>query len=150
MNNILLTAIYIPRTWSHGDIHCKGDWNIFLNWIDMRSPKTQWRRRGKCKSESVSSSFVFDSLRPHGLCSPSGSPVNGILQARILEWVAIPLFRALNLGLLHCRQILNCLNHQGSLGCLLLKGRGELEVGFMVSFQHTSLSLHEINLAWHK
>ena len=150
MNNILLTSIYIPRTWSHGDIRCKGGWNISLNWTDMRSSKTQWRRE-KCKSESVSSSFVFDSLRPHGLCSPSGSSVNGILQARILEWVAIPFPRVLKLGLLHCRQILNHLNHQGRLGCLLLKGRGELEVGIMVSFQHTSLSLLEINfLAWHK
>ena len=26
-------------------------------------------------------------------CSPPGSPVHGILQARILEWVAIPFFR---------------------------------------------------------
>ena len=26
-------------------------------------------------------------------CSPPGSPVHGSLQARILEWVAIPFFR---------------------------------------------------------
>ena len=26
-------------------------------------------------------------------CSPSGSSVHGILQARILEWVAIPFLR---------------------------------------------------------
>ena len=26
-------------------------------------------------------------------CRPTGSPVNGILQARILEWVAIPFSR---------------------------------------------------------
>ena len=45
----------------------------------------------------------------HGLdCSPSGSSVRGIRQARILEWVAIPFSRGifltqgLNLGLLHC------------------------------------------------
>ena len=54
-------------------------------------------------------------------CSPPGSSVHGILQARILEWVAMSLFRepswpwVLNLGLLHHRQILYCLNHQGSL-----------------------------------
>ena len=90
-------------------------------------------------------------LRPHGLCSQPGSSVNGILQARILEWVAIPFSRALNLHLLRCRQILNHRNHRGSLGCLLLKGRGELEVGITVSFQHTALSLYEINfLTWHK
>ena len=31
---------------------------------------------------------VSDSLRPHGLYLP-GSSVHGILQARILEWVAV-------------------------------------------------------------
>ena len=53
--------------------------------------------------------------------SPPGSSVHGILQARILEWVAIPLLQGIfptqgsNLALcLHCRQILYCLNHQGS------------------------------------
>ena len=44
-------------------------------------------------------------------CSPPGS-VRGILQARILEWVAMPSLQGIfltqgsNLGLLHCRQIL--------------------------------------------
>ena len=43
-------------------------------------------------------------------CSPPGSSVHGILQARILEWVAIPFSKGssqtqgLNSGLLHCRQ----------------------------------------------
>ena len=36
----------------------------------------------------VSCSVVSDSLQ-HG-CTPPGSSVHGILQARILEWVAIP------------------------------------------------------------
>jgi len=35
---------------------------------------------------------VFNSLQPHG-CSPPGSSVHGILQVRILEWVAISLSR---------------------------------------------------------
>jgi len=35
-----------------------------------------------------------------------GASVHGILQARILEWVAISLTQKLNTGLLHCRQIL--------------------------------------------
>ena len=47
-------------------------------------------------------------------CRPSGSSVHGILQARILEWVAISHFllqgifptQGSNLGLLHYRQIL--------------------------------------------
>ena len=34
--------------------------------------------------------LVSDSLWPHGLYSPPGSSIHGILQARILEWVAIP------------------------------------------------------------
>ena len=39
-------------------------------------------------------------------------PVHGILQARILEWVAIPFSRDLpNPSPLHCRQILNHLSH---------------------------------------
>ena len=35
-------------------------------------------------------SVVSDSLWPYGLCSPPGSSVHGILQARIVEWVATP------------------------------------------------------------
>ena len=44
-----------------------------------------------------------------------------ILSTRILEWVAIPFSRGifptqgLNLGLLHCRQMLYHLSHQGSM-----------------------------------
>ena len=48
--------------------------------------------------------------------SPPGSFVQGILQARLLEWVAIPFSRGFfstqGLGLLHCRQILYYLRHQ--------------------------------------
>ena len=58
-----------------------------------------------------------------------GSSVHGVLQTRILEWVAITYSRAssltqgLNLGLLYCRQILYYLNHRRSpvicmVGCL--------------------------------
>ena len=53
-------------------------------------------------------------------CTLPGSSVHRILQARILEWVAIQFSRGisltqgLNLGLHHCRQILYCLSHQRS------------------------------------
>ena len=52
-------------------------------------------------------------------CSLPGSSVHGIFQARVLEWVAFPsqgIFptQELNLGLLHCRQTLYHLSHQGS------------------------------------
>ena len=52
--------------------------------------------------------------------SPSGFSAHGILQAGILEWVAIPFSRGLfltqgsNPGLLHCSRILYWLSHQGS------------------------------------
>ena len=49
-------------------------------------------------------------------CSPPGSSIHGILQAKILEWVAIPFSResstkGLNPGLLHCRQVLYHLSY---------------------------------------
>ena len=53
-------------------------------------------------------------------CSPPGSSVHGILQARILEWVSRSLLQGTlptqgsNPGLPHCRQILYQLSHQGS------------------------------------
>ena len=65
-------------------------------------------------------------IRLHSLqptdCSPPGSSIHGILQARILEWVAIPFSRGsspaqwLKLALPHCRQILYRPSHQGSPG----------------------------------
>ena len=67
----------------------------------------------------VSCSVVSNSL-PSMDCGPPGSSIHGILQARILEWVAISFSRGifptqgLNLGLLHCRQILYHLSCQGS------------------------------------
>ena len=56
----------------------------------MQSLKSSPYPPGKVKSESVSHSVMSDSLWPYGLYSPSGSFVHRILQARILEWVAIP------------------------------------------------------------
>ena len=52
-------------------------------------------------------------------CSPPGSSVHGILQARIPEWIDIPFSRGSSgpsdqvLGLLHCKQIIyHRLSHQ--------------------------------------
>ena len=52
-------------------------------------------------------------------CSPPGSSVHGISQARILEWVAISFSSGSSWPrdwtcLLPCRWILYCLSHQGS------------------------------------
>ena len=41
----------------------------------------------------VSCSVMTDSATPWTVCSPPGSSVHEILQARILEWVAIPFSR---------------------------------------------------------
>jgi len=49
-----------------------------------------------CMCVCVSHSVLSDSLQSHGLCCspvPPGSSVHGILQARILEWAAIPFTR---------------------------------------------------------
>ena len=54
------------------------------------------------------------------LCDPMGYTVHGILQTRILEWVAFPFSRGIfptqvsNPGLPHCRWILYQLSHQGN------------------------------------
>ena len=51
-------------------------------------------------------------------CSPPGSSVHGILQGRILEWVAIPFSKGSSQSrdrtwvYLHCKQILYHLSHQ--------------------------------------
>ena len=70
-------------------------------------------------------------------CSPPGSSVHGILQGRILEWVAISLplqgifpTQGLNLSLLHCRLILYHMSHQGSAVVFLT---------FYISFSHDLL-----------
>ena len=70
-------------------------------------------------------------------CSPPDSSVHGTFQARILEWVLIPFSRGLNLGLLHCRQILDHLSHQGSpviIKCKIIKQRWGLMVDFVLLF----------------
>ena len=74
-------------------------------------------------SESVSCSVV-SWLRDPIDCSPPRSSVHGFLQARILEWVAIPFSRGVfptqgsNPSFPHCRQILYYLSHRGSPFCL--------------------------------
>ena len=65
-------------------------------------------------------SVVSDSVRPHRRQPAHQTPIPGILQARILEWVAIPFSRGIFLtqgwhpGLLHYMQLLYHLNYQGT------------------------------------
>ena len=102
----------------------------FPNWslcvsalILISSSSRSWR--SSCFSNlilvDVSVTQSRPTLRDPMDCSLPGSSVHGILQARILEWVAFSSSRGIFVtqgaksGLLHCRQILYCLSHQGSL-----------------------------------
>ena len=63
--------------------------------------------------------WKWKSLSPVWLFATPWTVVHGILQARILEWVAFPFSRRSSQpriypGLLHCRQILYQLSYQGS------------------------------------
>ena len=64
--------------------------------------------------ESEGHSVMSDSLQPHGLYSPWNSPGenNGVGSRSLLKGV-VPA-QGSNPGLLHCRQILYQLSHQGS------------------------------------
>ena len=76
-------------------------------------------------------------------CSPPGSSVHGILQARIPQWVAIPFSRGSSwlrnqTGLLHCRLILYRLSHQGS----PLNFSRPNEISLLQSFKGQTRKLH--------
>ena len=72
--------------------------------------------RSSCYVLSVRRSVMSDSFATPMDCSPPGPSVHGILQARTLEWVAMPSSRGIFLprtvGLLHCRQIHYHLSYQ--------------------------------------
>ena len=50
-------------------------------------------RSSSCNALCISHSVMSDSLQPHRLYIPPGSTVHGLLQATVLECVAIPLSR---------------------------------------------------------
>ena len=78
-------------------------WPLWLNLIS--SPLVQ-------SSQEV---WTWTSLSCVQLFVTPWTTVHGILQARILEWVAVPFFRgSSNAGNPHWRQILYQLSHQGS------------------------------------
>ena len=99
--------------------------NCFTCFIQISSclqlegkPRTSYTRVCVCVRVSYSCLTLCDPMDS----SPPGCSVHGILQARILGWVALSLFpsqgifptKGLNIGLLHCRQIPYPLSHQGS------------------------------------
>ena len=74
------------------------------------------RARSPMKVKVLAAQLWLTLLRPHMDCSLPGSSVHGILQTRILEWVAIsfsggPPAQGLNPRLSHCRQILYHLSY---------------------------------------
>ena len=74
----------------------RGAWRTPVHVVPKKSDATQQlynnNNNSKPKSESVSRSVV-STLCDLMDCSPPGSPVRGILQTRILEWVAFPFSR---------------------------------------------------------
>ena len=66
-----------------------------------------------CMLSFQSSLTLYDPVE----CSPPGSSIHGILQAKLLEWVAIPFTKGIfltqgsNPSLSHCRQIVHPLSH---------------------------------------
>ena len=101
------TAVRSPHTATESGAHS----------LQMKKAITQWWRQAQPKREShsvVSCPTLWD---PRD-CSLLVSFVHGILQARILEWGAVPFSRGSsqprvsNPGLPHCRQILDHLSHQ--------------------------------------
>ena len=75
-----------------------------------------WCRGPESESEVAQSCPTLCNLVDYSL---PGSSVHGILQARMLEWVAFPspgIFptQGSNPSLPHCRQTLYCLSYQGS------------------------------------
>ena len=75
-------------------------------------------------------------MRPHGLCSPPGSSVHGILQARILEWVATNSFP---LGIFETHRSNPCLLHWQA-DSLLLSQPGKPHVGRPLYKRHKNES----------
>ena len=73
-----------------------------------------WSLRAMCVLVTQTCPTLCDSMD----CSPSGSFVHRIFQARILEWVATSFSRGSSQPRdgtwFECRQILCCLSHQGS------------------------------------
>ena len=98
-----------------------GGERAFLMQIEIRKKQFGWRWEAFCCCCSVAQ------LCPT-LCHPPGSSVCGILQARILEWVAMPFSRGSSRPRdrtrISCigRWILYRLTHLGSPMCLFMTG----------------------------
>ena len=94
------TVLPLWRLWGGIFLASCSFWQLLtvlgITWLEATSPQSlpSWSHDILSVSVSplfvsVSHSVVSDSLRPHRL-KPTGFSVHRILQARILEWVAIP------------------------------------------------------------
>ena len=70
---------------------CCGYHHLLLVVVVIINPNVLLVTMALLESESVSCSVMSYSLSPHGLYPPGSS--HGILQSRILEWVAMPFSR---------------------------------------------------------
>ena len=81
------------------DTRRRTGWIVLNAWGFSRWEK--WRKKNSILEVSVHYEYVCVCAQPCPTlwnpidCSPPGSPVHGILQARVLEWVAISSFRDL-------------------------------------------------------
>ena len=86
-------------------------------------------------------------------CSRPESSVHGILQARILEWVAIPFSRGSSqpkhqTQVPHCRWIFYCMSHQGN-PFLFLKGYYSHHEDRTQTSEFSQIRIHlEISIHW--
>ena len=85
----LCLATWIDLSWSHQLFISKTDCLSKLIYVNFQLCLSFQ----KCMCVCVSSSVMSNSLWLHGLWPARLLCVHGILQARILEWVAIPFFR---------------------------------------------------------
>ena len=117
-----ILAWRIPWTEEPGRLQSMGLPRVGHDWMTFNHSVLLWNARSIRAMKNQVKVKVAQSCPT--LCDPMdcslpGSSVQGILQARRLECVAISLsgdllIEGLNPGLLHCRQILYHLSHQGS------------------------------------
>ena len=103
------TLLYVKYITNKNRLHSTGNSTQYsvMAYVGKESKKTEWVY--VCVLVVQSCPYLWDPMD----CSRLGSSVHGFLQARELEWVAT-LLQGSNLGLLHWRQILYHLCHQGS------------------------------------
>ena len=117
--------------WSSG----RGDYCDAVTWSDPHSRCWKWNE---------SHSVVSDSLPPHGLYSLWNSPGKNIGAGCHSLLQGIFLSQELNLGLLHCRQILYQLSYEGS-PTLGVKGMENPWTQFLFTFG--IILLNEVQVA---